>query len=93
MMDNRYRDELDQIRLTGESKRALVRALAARQVSKHARRWSRTAVAAAVIAAVLAGTGMYRVLPGQAVAVAAEPPATSSRPRLAGAAISPRTAE
>ena len=64
MMDNRYRDELDQIRLTGESKRALVRALAARQGSKHARRWSRTAVAAAVIAAVLAGTvGAAVVLP------------------------------
>lgn len=64
MMDNRYRDELDQIRLTGESKQELARALAARQGSKPARRWSRTAVAAAVIAAVLAGTvGAAVVLP------------------------------
>ena len=64
MMDNRYRDELDQIRLTGESKQELAQALAARQGSKTARRWSRTAVAAAVIAAVLAGTvGAAVVLP------------------------------
>ena len=64
MMDNRYRDELDQIRLTGESKQELARALAARQGSKPVRRWSRTAIAAAVIAAVLAGTvGAAVVLP------------------------------
>lgn len=59
MMDERYRDELNQIRLTKESREDLARALAARQeqpVQRPRRRWSRTAVAAAVIAAVLVGS-------------------------------------
>ena len=52
MMDERYRDELNQIRLTKESREDLARALVARQeqpVQRARRRWSRTAVAAAVI--------------------------------------------
>lgn len=59
MMDERYRDELDQIRLTQESREDLARALAARQeqpAHRTRRRWSRTAVAAAVAAAILAGS-------------------------------------
>lgn len=59
MMDERYRDELNQIRLTKESREDLARALAARQeqpVQRPRRRWSRTAVAAAVLAAVLVGS-------------------------------------
>ena len=64
MMDNRYREELDGIRLTVESKRALAQALAARQGSNTTRRWSRTAIAAAVIVAMLAGSvGAAVVLP------------------------------
>lgn len=59
MMDERYRDELNQIRLTKESREDLARALAARQeqpAQRARRRWSRTAVAAAVLAAVLVGS-------------------------------------
>ena len=59
MMDERYRDELNQIRLTNESREDLARALAARQeqpAQRPRRRWSRTAVAAAVLAAVLVGS-------------------------------------
>ena len=59
MMDERYRDELNQIRLTKESREDLARALAARQeqpAQRPRRRWSRTAVAAAVLAAVLVGS-------------------------------------
>lgn len=59
MMDERYRDELDRIRLTKESREDLARALAARQeqpAHRPRRRWSRTAVAAAVLAAVLVGS-------------------------------------
>ena len=58
-MDNRYREELDQIRLTDESKEALSHALAARREAperrsgRRAHRWSRTAVAAAALIAVL----------------------------------------
>lgn len=59
MMDNRYREELDRIRLTEESKGALAAALAARrsaperQSRRRAHRWSRTAVAAAALTAAL----------------------------------------
>ena len=59
MMDERYRDELDRIRLTKESREDLALALAARQeqpAHRPRRRWSRTAVAAAVLAAVLVGS-------------------------------------
>lgn len=59
MMDERYRDELNQIRLTEESKGDLARALAARQeksAQRPRRRWSRTAVAAAVVTAILVGS-------------------------------------
>lgn len=59
MMDERYRDELNQIRLTQESREDLARALAARQAQpaqRPRRRWSRTAVAAAVVAAILVGS-------------------------------------
>ena len=58
-MDNRYREELDQLRLTEESKGALAAALAARrsaperQSRRRAHRWSRTAVAAAALTAAL----------------------------------------
>ena len=58
MMDERYRDELNQIRLTNESREDLARALAARQeqpAQRPRRRWSRTAVAAAGLGAVLGG--------------------------------------
>lgn len=60
MMDRRYREELDQIRLTEESKTELTRALAARRTEKErprgrrAHRWSRTAVLAAALAGALA---------------------------------------
>lgn len=59
MIDERYRDELNQIRLTQESREDLARALAARQgkpAQRPRRRWSRTAVAAAVVAAILVGS-------------------------------------
>lgn len=59
MMDERYREELNQIRLTQESREDLARALAARQgkpAQRPRRRWSRTAVAAAVVAAILVGS-------------------------------------
>lgn len=59
MMDERYRDELNQIRLTQESRADLTRALADRQgkpAQRPRRRWSRTAVAAAVVAAILVGS-------------------------------------
>lgn len=59
MMDERYRDELDRIRLTEESKKALAHALAARQrggattAPRKVRRWRRTALVAAVVACAL----------------------------------------
>lgn len=59
MMDERYREELNQIRLTKKSRADLARALAARQAQpahRPRRRWSRTAVAAAAVAAVLVGS-------------------------------------
>lgn len=74
-MDRRYREELEQVRLTEESKRELVRALEARRElaaegdgHRRTRCWSRTAVAVAALIGVLVlsvGGGGDR-LPGAA---------------------------
>lgn len=70
MMDERYRDELNQIRLTEESKQALAHALAARQsgaaeaTPPKVRRWHRTALVAAVVAcALVVSVGAAVVVP------------------------------
>lgn len=58
MMDERYRNELDRVRLTAESKaelaRALVRWREAAPRREPVRRWSRTTLAAAAVACALA---------------------------------------
>ena len=58
MMHEQYRKELEQVRLTRESKEALTRALSAcknrETTSSHRpRRWSRTMLIAAAVAAIL----------------------------------------